>query len=117
MSDHAVRFEVEGGYTGQARSLEVRPDGSADLEVSGRRSAGRLSGEQVTAVTTALEESGLFAPGRPAAAPAGSPPGADRQRYTLTYRGTTVVAHDGAVPAELEEAVRLLRQAVTALQR
>ncbi|MFC5380603.1 hypothetical protein [Aquipuribacter nitratireducens] len=114
MADDTVRFEVEGGYTGQARALTVHPDGTAEVEVSGHRSTGRLPASTVAELTAALDRAG----GLDAVVPgAGTPPGADRQRYTLTYRGATAVAHDGAVPDRLQEAVRLLRQAMTSLRR
>ena len=100
-----VRFEVQGGFANLARSVTISGDGAVTRVRSGQESTGRLSTDEVTAIERALDGSGLFDRDREYPAPPGS---ADLQRYEITYRGHTVVAHDTTVPAELNEAVALL---------
>ncbi len=110
-----IIFAVEGGFTGQLRSLRIAPDGAAVAEVSGRRSSADLTRDQVEAITAELDSSGLFTTGARHSYP--PPQGADVQRYEIRYRGATVVAHDTAVPPELTTAVQLLQAALRDVQR
>lgn len=108
-----ISFAVEGGFTGQMRSLRVDRDGRALVEVSGRSASGQLDRQQVDAIVAELDASGLF--DRDRSYP--GPEGADLQRFEITYAGATVVAYDPTVPPELTEAVRLLEEALRAAQR
>lgn len=108
-----ITFGIEGGFAAQLRSLQISPDGDLVADISGRRSTGRLSKAQLAAIVAALDASGLFDADHSYPAPSN---GADLQRYEITYRGHTVVAHDTTVPRALNGAVRLLDAALRAVR-
>jgi hypothetical protein len=110
--DAMISFAVEGGYTGQMRSVTIDPDGEARVDVMGSTARDQLDAAQVDAIVAELDRSALFDRDREYPAPAG----ADQQRYEITYDGATVVAYDGTVPPELTEAVRLLEAALRDVQ-
>lgn len=110
---HMISFAVEGGFTGQMRSLHVDPDGAALVEVSGRSARGRLDAARVDAIVAELDASGLFDRDRTFPAPEG----ADQQRFGITYDGATIVAYDATVPTELTAAVLLLEESLRDVQR
>lgn len=104
-----VEYAVEGGYAHQLRSVAVHEDGTLDVVRGGARSSVRWGADQVRALVTELEASGLFGTDHefPAAA------GADLRRHEIRYAGATVVAHDTTVPPVLRAAVSMLEQALT----
>lgn len=105
--DQTIRFEVEGGYLALMRSIVIEPDGRATIEVSGRTSTADLDPGTVERLQQQLEDSGLFG-----ADSRLETEGADLQRYTVTYRGATLVATDGVVPNELTATFAELEQLI-----
>ncbi len=105
--DQTIRFEVEGGYLALTRSIVISPDGTATIEVGGRTSTADLDPETVDRLQRQLDDSGLFGADTSLVTE-----GADLQRYTVTYRGVTVVATDGVVPDELTATFAELEQLI-----
>ena len=103
----SIRFEVEGGYLGLARSIVIAPDGTAKIEVGGRSSTADLEPETVERLRQDLDASDLFATDA-----VFETEGADLQRYTIEYRGSTVIALDGVVPPELTGPISPLEQLI-----
>jgi hypothetical protein len=97
----AFSFSADGGFANLSRAIEVHDDGSAEVVRGTARTASRPDQATIAAIVAKLDASALFDRDREFAAV----PGADLQRYTITYRGYTVVAFDTVVPPALVDAI------------
>ncbi len=112
-----IVFSLTGGITAQDSELTLDPDGAALAVVHGYRSTGRVAAGELEAIVSELDASGLFT-GDPGTGERtfGPPWGFDLQRYSITYRGATVVAYDTTVPPELVRVIALLQNALRGVQ-
>ncbi|MEZ5080341.1 MAG: hypothetical protein R2878_06755 [Thermoleophilia bacterium] len=103
----SITLEISGGFANLSETVVADPDGTA-TRTSGRTSETRALAPEV--LTRLVELAGVLDVLDGNREYLGQ--GADRRRYTLTYRGATIVGAEDAMPPDVAELVALLEAAV-----
>jgi hypothetical protein len=88
VSQFTVRYTRSGGLKAESIKLQIEPGRHATLRARGSTERFRVAAKKIRRLRNALESANWGAPGPPES---GSGTCADCYRYTIAYRGLTIV--------------------------